>query len=150
MTQQAGEGPHIHLARNLGLFDITMVGVGAMIGAGIFVLTGIAAGPAGPALILAFALNGVVTFLNAMRRAILCLTRTLGVSPRDWPLAAGRSECTLASSRPVPQSKVDPDERPVWTTLRLPCYARFASRATHALSRVLAQELTAPPELCAS
>ena len=43
-----------------------MVGVGAMIGAGIFVLTGIAAGPAGPALILAFALNGVVTFLTAM------------------------------------------------------------------------------------
>ena len=35
--------------------------VGAMIGAGIFVLTGIAAGEAGPALVLAFFLNGVVT-----------------------------------------------------------------------------------------
>lgn len=66
MTQQAAGGGPVHLARNLGLFDITMVGVGAMIGAGIFVLTGIAAGPAGPALILAFALNGVVTFLTAM------------------------------------------------------------------------------------
>jgi len=32
------------LARDLGLFDATMIGVGAMIGAGIFVLTGIAAG----------------------------------------------------------------------------------------------------------
>jgi amino acid permease len=31
-------------ARSLGLFDATMIGVGAMIGAGIFVLTGIAAG----------------------------------------------------------------------------------------------------------
>jgi amino acid transporter len=37
-----------------------------MIGAGIFVLTGIAAGAAGPALILSFALNGVVTIFTAM------------------------------------------------------------------------------------
>jgi amino acid transporter/nucleotide-binding universal stress UspA family protein len=43
-----------------------MIGVGAMIGAGIFVLTGIAAGTAGPALILAFAMNGVITVLTAM------------------------------------------------------------------------------------
>ncbi|MCY4465078.1 MAG: amino acid permease [Chloroflexi bacterium] len=57
---------HVGLVRSLGLFDITMIGVGAMIGAGIFVLTGIAAGTAGPALILAFALNGVITVLTAM------------------------------------------------------------------------------------
>ncbi len=56
----------VGLVRNLGLFDITMIGVGAMIGAGIFVLTGIAAGTAGPALILAFAMNGVITVLTAM------------------------------------------------------------------------------------
>jgi len=37
-----------------------------MIGAGIFVLTGIAAGTAGPSLILVFALNAVVTTLTAM------------------------------------------------------------------------------------
>jgi amino acid transporter len=43
-----------------------MVGVGAMVGAGIFALTGIAAGAAGPALILAFALNGVLTLCTAM------------------------------------------------------------------------------------
>ena len=43
-----------------------MVGVAAMIGAGIFVLTGIAAGTAGPALIVAFALNGIVALLTAM------------------------------------------------------------------------------------
>ncbi|MBZ0264317.1 amino acid permease [bacterium] len=58
-------------ARNLGLFDATMIGVGAMIGAGIFVLTGIAAGEAGPASILAFALNGVVTLLTAFAYAEL-------------------------------------------------------------------------------
>ena len=58
-------------ARDLGLFDATMIGVGAMIGAGIFVLTGIAAGEAGPASLLAFALNGVVTLLTAFAYAEL-------------------------------------------------------------------------------
>jgi amino acid transporter/nucleotide-binding universal stress UspA family protein len=58
-------------ARDLGLFDATMIGVGAMIGAGIFVLTGIAAGEAGPASILAFGLNGVVTLLTAFAYAEL-------------------------------------------------------------------------------
>jgi amino acid transporter len=58
-------------ARDLGLFDATMIGVGAMIGAGIFVLTGIAAGVSGPASILAFALNGIVTLLTAFAYAEL-------------------------------------------------------------------------------
>jgi amino acid permease len=45
------EVPHgVALSRDLGLFTITMIGVGGMIGAGVFVLTGIAAGVAGPAL----------------------------------------------------------------------------------------------------
>jgi len=63
--------PRTELSRDLGLFTITMVGVGAMIGAGIFVLTGIAAGTAGPALMLAFAANGLVTFLTALAYAEL-------------------------------------------------------------------------------
>jgi amino acid permease len=45
--QQNGE---VQLARDLGLFDASMIGLGAMIGAGIFVLTGLAfeAAPSGP------------------------------------------------------------------------------------------------------
>ncbi|MCP5098151.1 MAG: amino acid permease [Chloroflexi bacterium] len=61
----------ITLSRTLGLLDITMIGVGAMIGAGIFVLTGIAAGEAGPALVLAFVLNGIVTTFTALSYAEL-------------------------------------------------------------------------------
>lgn len=61
----------VTLSRDLGLFDVTMIGVGAMIGAGIFVLTGLAAGAAGPALVLAFFLNGVVATLTAMAYAEL-------------------------------------------------------------------------------
>lgn len=62
---------HVTLSRDLGFFDIAMIGVGAMIGAGIFVLTGAAAGEAGPALILAFLLNGIVTTFTAMAYAEL-------------------------------------------------------------------------------
>jgi len=55
----------------LGVFSVTAIGVGGMIGAGIFVLTGMAAGAAGPALTLAFVLNGVVTIFTAMTYAEL-------------------------------------------------------------------------------
>lgn len=61
----------VTFARSLGLFDASMIGIGAMIGAGIFVLTGIAAGEAGPASIMAFALNGFVTLLTAFAYAEL-------------------------------------------------------------------------------
>jgi len=68
----------VSFARDLGLFDATMIGIGAMIGAGIFVLTGIAAGEAGPAALLAFALNGVVTLLTA-----LCYAELASVYPKS-------------------------------------------------------------------
>jgi amino acid transporter len=61
----------VRLSREMRLMDVTMIGVGAMIGAGIFLLTGIAAGTAGPALLVAFALNGVVAILAAMSYAEL-------------------------------------------------------------------------------
>ncbi len=61
----------VTLSRDLGLFDVTMIGVGAMIGAGIFALTGLAAGAAGPALVLAFFLNGLIAALTAMAYAEL-------------------------------------------------------------------------------
>ena len=61
----------VRLSREMTLMDVTLIGVGAMIGAGIFVLTGIAAGVAGPALILTFVLNGAIALLTAMSYAEL-------------------------------------------------------------------------------
>jgi len=70
MAHRNGNGTRVPeevtLSRDLSLFTITMIGVGGMIGAGIFVLTGIAAGVAGPALVLVFILNGIVTVFTAM------------------------------------------------------------------------------------
>ncbi|AUV81392.1 amino acid transporter [Salinigranum rubrum] len=56
---------------SLSLLDATMVGIGAMIGAGIFVLTGLAVDISGPAAIVAFALNGGVTTFTALSYAEL-------------------------------------------------------------------------------
>ena len=66
MENTTGE---VTLSRDLRLIDVTMIGIGGMIGAGIFVLTGIAAGEAGPALVLAFLLNGLdhVTYGHGLR-----------------------------------------------------------------------------------
>jgi basic amino acid/polyamine antiporter, APA family len=55
------------LRRNLGTFDVVVLGVGAMVGAGIFVLTGqAAAAEAGPSITLSFVLAGVVCALAAL------------------------------------------------------------------------------------
>jgi amino acid transporter len=70
-TQSTTDSGEVTLSRELNLFTVTMIGVGGMIGAGIFVLTGIAAGEAGPAVILVFLLNGLVTSLTAMSYAEL-------------------------------------------------------------------------------
>ncbi len=56
-----GEAGEVTLAREITLMDATLLGVGALMGGGIFVLLGIAAGVAGPALLLALFLNGFVT-----------------------------------------------------------------------------------------
>jgi len=48
------------MRRDLNAFDLTMLGIGAIIGAGIFVLTGIsAATQSGPAIVLSFVVAGV-------------------------------------------------------------------------------------------
>jgi basic amino acid/polyamine antiporter, APA family len=55
------------LERSLGPISLMALGVGAIIGAGIFVLTGAAAARyAGPAIILSFALAGVVCAIVAI------------------------------------------------------------------------------------
>lgn len=81
--------PRTELARDLSLLDVTLIGVGAMIGAGIFVLTGEAAGVAGPALVLSFALNGVVTLFTAMVYAELGSAIPDAGGPLTWGAAGG-------------------------------------------------------------
>jgi APA family basic amino acid/polyamine antiporter len=61
-----------HLARCLTSFDLTFLGVGAIIGAGIFILTGVvAATQAGPAIILSYVIAGFACAFAALSYAEL-------------------------------------------------------------------------------
>lgn len=60
------------LRRCLSAFDLTLLGIGAIIGTGLFVLTGIAAATkAGPAIILSYALAGFASAFSALAYAEL-------------------------------------------------------------------------------
>lgn len=59
------------LQRELGVFGATMMGLGSIIGTGVFVSIGIAAGVAGPAVVPAIALAAAVATCNALSSAQL-------------------------------------------------------------------------------
>ena len=68
-----------NLPRTLGAFSITAMGIGCIIGAGIFVLTGTAAAQyAGPGIMLSFVLGGIAIML-----------RYLVFSDSNWPMLIG-------------------------------------------------------------
>jgi len=54
------------LAKDLGLLSALTIGVGTMIGAGIFVLPGQAAAAAGPAVALSFIIGGIISLFTAL------------------------------------------------------------------------------------
>jgi len=60
MIMESGDAEGHQLSKTLGPFSITAMGIGAIIGAGIFVLTGTAAAQyAGPSIMLSFVLGGI-------------------------------------------------------------------------------------------
>lgn len=66
---------HIELRQCLTSLDLILLGVGGIIGAGIFVLTGIAAATkAGPAIVLSYALAGIASSFAALCYAELAST----------------------------------------------------------------------------
>jgi len=59
LVSEAAETGEHSLKRTLGVFQLTALGVGAIIGAGIFVMAGLGAHYAGPGLMLSFVLSGL-------------------------------------------------------------------------------------------
>jgi basic amino acid/polyamine antiporter, APA family len=70
-SEHATEQKVHHLRRDLHLLSAVAVGLGAIIGAGIFVVTGVAAGVAGPAFLVGLAVAGMVATFNALSSAQL-------------------------------------------------------------------------------
>jgi APA family basic amino acid/polyamine antiporter len=101
------------LRRELGVFGATMMGIGSMVGTGVFVSVGIAAGVVGPAVVLAIALAAVVATCNALSSAQLasnmpvsggtyeygynCLTPSLGFTAGWMFLCAKTASAATAA-----------------------------------------------------
>jgi basic amino acid/polyamine antiporter, APA family len=71
------------LRRDLGLLDAVGIGFGAIIGAGIFVVTGVAAGIAGPSFLVGLLVAGIAATANALSSAQLAA---------EYPRAGGAYE----------------------------------------------------------
>lgn len=54
------------LAKDLGLLSAMTIGIGTMVGAGIFVLPGVAAHRAGPIVVVSFIIGGFIAMFNAL------------------------------------------------------------------------------------
>jgi APA family basic amino acid/polyamine antiporter len=65
------QGEDSSLKRAVGALDLTALGIGAVIGTGIFVVIGEGIGEAGPAVILSFALAGLTCLFSALSYAEL-------------------------------------------------------------------------------
>ncbi|MDT3415732.1 APA family basic amino acid/polyamine antiporter [Brevibacillus aydinogluensis] len=83
------ESKHGSLRKTLGAFDLTMLGIGAIIGTGVFVLTGVAAAKyAGPALVLSFVLAGLACVFAALCYAEFASTVPVSGSAYTYSYAA--------------------------------------------------------------
>jgi APA family basic amino acid/polyamine antiporter len=71
MIMKDQQGSRAELKRALGLFDATAISIGAIIGAGIFVVTGIVAELAGPSLVISIVLAGSIASFSALSFAQL-------------------------------------------------------------------------------
>jgi APA family basic amino acid/polyamine antiporter len=63
LKKEAGDSP---LRRAVGTLDLTALGIGAVIGTGIFVIIGEAIGDSGPAIVLSFLLAGITCMFSAL------------------------------------------------------------------------------------
>ena len=120
LLAEAGETGERSLNRTLGPFQLTALGVGAVIGAGIFVLSGLGAHYAGPGLMLSFVLSGTgMRFRGPLlcricrhdppgrQRLHLCLRhpgRTVCLDHRLGPdsrIRHGRQHCVFGLVQPL-------------------------------------------------
>ncbi len=75
------------LSRSIGLFQLTMFGVGATIGTGIFIVLSEAVPEAGPGVIVSFVLAGITAALTAMCYAELASTIPVSGSSYSYTYA---------------------------------------------------------------
>jgi len=71
-TKKPETNHHAKLRQTLSAFDLTLLGIGVIVGAGVFVLTGIAAATkAGPAITISYVIAGLAALFSALAYAEL-------------------------------------------------------------------------------
>jgi APA family basic amino acid/polyamine antiporter len=71
MNKDSSDTTSARLTRELGTFGAVMMGLGSIVGTGVFVSIGIAAGIAGPAVVIAVAVGAMVATFNGLSSAQL-------------------------------------------------------------------------------
>jgi basic amino acid/polyamine antiporter, APA family len=71
LVAETSRDPEHGLKRSVGVLDLTALGIGAVIGTGIFVIIGEAIGDSGPSIVISFALAGVTCLFSAFSYAEL-------------------------------------------------------------------------------
>ena len=84
------------LKRSLGAFQLTLLGIGAVIGTGIFVLTATAAQKAGPGMMVSFIVAGAVCAVAA-----LCYSELASMVPVAGSAYTYSYMCRSPSSRKI-------------------------------------------------
>src|SRR3954464_3274783 len=75
------------LRRAVGTLDLTALGIGAIIGTGIFVIIGEAIGKSGPAIVISFIVAGLTCLFSALSYAELASTMPVSGSAYSYSYA---------------------------------------------------------------
>ncbi len=81
---QKGKIPNSVLKRDLGLIGATMMGLGSIVGTGVFVSIGVAAGVTGPSVVLAIVLAALVATCNALSSAQLAASHPVSGGTHEY------------------------------------------------------------------
>ncbi|MEV4923422.1 amino acid permease [Streptomyces roseoverticillatus] len=87
LVAEGGQGEGGTLRRSLGMWQLTMISIGATLGTGIFVVLGEAVPDAGPAVVISFVLAGVTALFSALSYAELAGTIPVSGSSYSYAYA---------------------------------------------------------------
>ncbi|MFE7118284.1 amino acid permease, partial [Streptomyces sp. NPDC057654] len=87
LVAESGQGEGGSLRRSLGMWQLTMISIGATLGTGIFVVLGEAVPKAGPAVMISFVLAGITALFSALSYAELAGTIPVSGSSYSYTYA---------------------------------------------------------------
>jgi amino acid transporter len=98
MTTTLGTGPADSRPGSIGLLSCVAFAVGTMVGAGVFVLSGLAVQRVGPAAVVSFLLAGVLVLLSALSFSVVASLAPPGASGYAYVGTALGARCWFLAS----------------------------------------------------